>query len=227
MFIDAATENISVATSWQRCDLDLLGKIAAYPVANIGDALGRTGLMASAIRPVWKGAHCHGAILPIQTREGDNLAIHRALDEAQPGDVLVVNGFSDKNRAVFGDLLAEIAIARGVAGVVIDGAVRDAETIAAIGLPTYAIATTPAGPFKTGPGVIGHAVACGNVVCHPGDAIIADGDGVAVISSTRLTHVLSNLEAIDRMESDLRNRIMLSRQPTKDPEVTSVTAISG
>ena len=224
MFIKASTESITVTQPWERCDAELVAKIAAYPVANIGDALGRTGLMCSAIHGVWAGAACHGSILPINTREGDNLAIHRALDEAQPGDVLVVNGFSDINRAVFGDLLAEICLARGVAGVIIDGAVRDAEAIGAIGLAAFARATTPAGPSKMGPGTVGEPVACGNLVCNPGDAIVADSDGIAVIPRARLAEVLAKLGEIDAMETALRQQIIQSRLAgTAAPQLAAAT----
>jgi regulator of RNase E activity RraA len=225
MFISASTESITVSGPWERADPELVAKIAAYPVANIGDALGRTGLMGSAIRGVWTGAACHGSILPINTREGDNLAIHRALDEAQPGDVLVVNGFADVNRAVFGDLLAEICLARGVTGVVIDGAVRDAEAIGAIGLAAFARAVTPAGPSKMGPGTVGEPVACGNLVCNPGDAIVADSDGIAVIPRARLAQVLAKLVEIDAMEAALREQIIQTRKNSATaPELAAATS---
>src|SRR3712207_2382583 len=137
MFINASTESISVATDWTRAPLERVEALARYPVALIGDIQHRMGMMASAIRPMTRHARFFGTILPVLTREGDNLAIHRALDEAVPGDVLVINGHTEVNRAVFGDLLAEICLARGIAGVVIDGAVRDVDEIEALGLPVF------------------------------------------------------------------------------------------
>ncbi|MCY1157416.1 MAG: methyltransferase [Citricoccus sp.] len=121
-----------------------------------------------------------GTVLPIQTRAGDSLAIHRALADAHPGDVLVINANSDTNRACFGDFLGELCIARGV---------------------------SPAGPFKYGPGVIGTPVACGNVVCNPGDAILGDSDGIVVIPRHLIHTTLENTRAQENTEAAMRGRI--------------------
>jgi RraA family protein len=212
MFINASAESITVTTGWERAPGDQIDAVAQHPVALIGDVQRRLGMMASAIRPMTKHARFHGTILPVLTREGDNLAIHRALDEAQPGDVLVINGNSEVNRSVFGDLLAEICIARGVAGVVIDGAVRDVDEIEALGLPVFARGANPAGPSKTGPGTVGVAVACGNIVCHAGDAIIGDRDGLIVVSRDDLASHAAKLIEQDAFESSLRSKIRNSAQ---------------
>lgn len=207
MFIDAEADNCRVAPAWPRPDPEILAAFHGFPTASIGDSQDRLGLVHSAIRAQWRGARCVGAALPVLTREGDNLAIHRALDEAHPGDVLVVNGFGETSRAVFGDLLAEICLARGVRGVVLDGATRDLEAIAELGLPVWARAGTPAGPTKTGPGVIGETVAIGGAVVDPGDIVVADGDGVAVIANDNAASVLDRLSAIERFEDSLRQQI--------------------
>ena len=212
MFINAPTESISVTTGWMRAPLDRIEAVAQYPVALIGDIQRRIGMMASAIRPMTKHARFHGTILPVLTREGDNLAIHRALDEAIPGDVLVINGNAEVNRAVFGDLLAEICLARGIAGVVIDGAVRDVDEIEALGLPVFARDVNPAGPSKTGPGTVGIPVACGNVVCNPGDAIIGDRDGIIVVSRDDLVPYATKIVEQEALASALRSKIRESAQ---------------
>ena len=207
VFIDVPTDNCRVTTSGSRPDATALAALEAYTSANIGDAQDRLNMMSAAIKPQCGGARCVGTALTVLTRDGDNLAIHRALDEAEPGDVLVINGHSNINRAVFGDLLAEICLARRVAGVVIDGAIRDRDAIAELQLPVWATGVTPTGPTKNGPGIIGEPVACGGVVVTTGDVIVADGDGVAVITPTRLDAVLGTLAAIDQMEANLRARI--------------------
>lgn len=207
MFINASAENITVAEPWQRADLELIRAISHYPVALIGDVLQRLGMMASAIHHLAGDRSFFGTILPIVTREGDNLAIHRALDDARPGDVLVINGNSEVNRAVFGDLLGEICLARQVVAVVIDGAVRDVEELQAMGLPTYARAINPAGPSKHGPGTVGYPVACGNVVCNPGDAILGDRDGVIVIDKAVLAALPARLQAQSDFENAFRERV--------------------
>ncbi|WP_031466202.1 aldolase [Sciscionella sediminilitoris] len=207
MFIDAPADSCRVAPAWPRPDAETLAAFAAFPTANIGDAQDRLGLVNGTVRAQWPGARCTGAALPVLTREGDNLAIHRALDEAVPGDVLVVNALGENSRAVFGDLLAEICRTRGVRGVVLDGATRDATAIAELGLPLWARASSPAGPTKNGPGVIGEPVAIGGVVVSPGDIVVADADGVAVVSPQRAAELLDRLETIEHYETGLRQRI--------------------
>ncbi len=207
MFITVSTDSIRVADAWERAPLDLIATLAAYPVALIGDIQNRMGMMASCLRPVTRKAALSGTILPVNTREGDNLAIHRALDEARPGDVLVVNGNAEINRSVFGDLLADICIAKGVVGVVIDGSVRDVEELEGLGLPVFARGVNPAGPTKTGPGTVGLPVACGNVVCNPGDVIIGDRDGLIVVSRNDLATFGTRIVEQEAFETSLRKRI--------------------
>ncbi|MDH0746855.1 RraA family protein [Pseudomonas sp. GD03842] len=207
MFINASDENIAVSDNWERAPLNLIEDISRYPVALIGDVLQRLGMMASAIRHVAGKPTFFGTVLPILTWEGDNLAIHRALDDAQPGDVLVINGNGETNRAVFGDLLGEVCLARNVAAVVIDGAVRDIEELDTMGLPVYARAVNPAGPSKHGPGHVGAPVACGNVVCNAGDAILGDRDGIIVISRHILPTLAEKLSIQDGIENTFRERV--------------------
>ncbi|MFS0826010.1 RraA family protein [Pseudomonas phoenicis] len=210
MFINVSDESIRVNAAWERADLALVEDISRYPVALIGDVLDRMGMMASAIRHTAGKPRFFGTILPLNTREGDNLAIHRALDEAQPGDVLVINGNGEVNRSVFGDLLGEICLAKQVAAVVIDGAVRDVEELDGMGLPVYARAVNPAGPSKWGPGQVGIAVACGNVVCYPGDAIIGDRDGIIVVARSLLPTLAERVKRQDGYESSFREKVRAS-----------------
>lgn len=210
MFINVSDESINVSEGWERADLGLIEEISHYPIALIGDVLQRMGMMASAIHHVAGKPSFFGTILPLLTREGDNLAIHRALDDAQPGDVLVVNANGEVNRAVFGDLLGEICLLKKVAAVVIDGAVRDIEELDVMGLPTYARAVNPAGPSKYGPGQVGAPVACGNVVCNPGDAILGDRDGVIVISRHILPTLAERLKTQNDFEISFRERVRAS-----------------
>lgn len=208
MFVDAPTDSCVIADmDWPRPERELIASFGVYPAANVGDALSRLGLMEPAITARTPQAGCVGPALTVLTREGDNLAIHRALDDARPGDVLVVNALGESSRAVFGDLLAEVCLAHEVAGVVIDGAVRDAAAIAALGLPVWARGVTPAGPSKHGPGHIGVPIACGRVVVNPGDLIVADGDGVAVVPRQACASVLDDLGRIARTEDRFREQV--------------------
>lgn len=210
MFIDVSDVSIEVHATWDRAPLDQIEVLSRYPVALIGDVQNRMGMMASAIRPMTGNTRFFGTILPVLTREGDNLALHRALDDARPGDVLVVNGNSETNRAVFGDIMGEICVSRGIAGVVIDGATRDVEELEKAGLPVFARAVNPAGPSKVGPGTVGLPIACGNVVCNPGDAILGDRDGVIVVASRHLATCVEKIARQDEFEEILRKKIRAS-----------------
>jgi regulator of RNase E activity RraA len=210
MFIELATDNCSVE-AWCRASAQTLAAFRPFPAANVGDAQDRFGLVHSAIRAQSAGARCVGSALTVLTREGDNLAIHRALDEARSGDVLVVSGLGDETRALFGDLLAEVCLVRGVAGVVLDGVTRDVAAIAELGLPVWARGSTAAGPTKTGPGRIGVPVAIGGVVVNPGDIVVGDTDGVAVVPRDRAGETLDRLAKIESFEEGLRERIRATR----------------
>ena len=141
------------------------------------------------------------------TRAGDNKFLHEALRLAQPGDVLVVNGQGDESRALIGELMAEQAKANKLAGFVIDGAVRDAETIGEIEVPVFARAVTPAGPYKDGPGRLGRTVAVGGVAVAPGDIVLGDADGVDIGPLGEAEQVLQGAEAKYADETARRNEI--------------------
>jgi len=178
----------------------LVERFRGVPAATIGDAQERLWVLDGGIGPMWAGAACLGPALPIYTRAGDNLAVHAALDMARPGDVLVVNGQGDRTRALVGAQLVARAHRAGLAGLVIDGAVRDVDESAAIGLPVFARVATPAGPYKHGPAEIGFPVACGGVVCSPGDIVCGDADGVAIVPRERAERVADSVEDLVRRE---------------------------
>ncbi|MFJ6538442.1 hypothetical protein ACIQH5_19620 [Paenarthrobacter sp. NPDC091711] len=209
MFIDAPTTSL-VVRDRPAMPTNNVGGLSRYPVANIGDAMDRLNLMDAAIKSQWDGARCVGPALTVLTRDGDNLAIHRALDDASPGDVLVINALGGTARAVFGDLLAEVCLAAGIAGVVIDGLTRDRAAIQALGLPLWARGVSPAGPAKYGPGQVFTPVACGGVVVNPGDIIAADDDGIAVIPQENAEAVLNRLATIDDFEEAFRQKVRAS-----------------
>lgn len=191
---------------------DVIRRLGAIPAANIGDAQERIGV-ASGLYPVWAGARLSGPAYTVWTRPGDNLIIHTALDGAKPGDVIVVNGGGDQSRALIGDLIGLRAKKLGIAGFVIDGAVRDAEALAACGLPVFARSVTPAGPYKFGPGRLQIPVAIAGVVVAPGDIIVADADGVVVVSEQDAVQVLADAERVEARETAKR----LSLEETASP----------
>lgn len=204
MFIDADTSKIRVSLLPERPDRTSVERLAQYPVALIGDTQDRVGMLSSELRPRTTHPRLAGSILPVYCREGDNLAVHRALEEIQPGDVLVINAMGDTTRAIIGGLVAEAAALRGAVGIVIDGAVRDVEELEAIGLPVYSRGISPAGPYKFGPGSVGEAVACGHVVCHPGHVIIGDSDGLIVLPPNRIDGIADAVESQEDYEKSLK-----------------------
>lgn len=180
--------------------LDRLGRL---PTAVIGDVMDRLGLMHSGIKPVWTGATLVGRARTIWTRAGDNKTIHEALPDVQANDVLVVNGEGDLTRALIGELIGRRSQRAGAAGFVIDGAVRDASGLAELGVPVFARAVTPAGPYKFGPGRIQVPVAVGGVAVIPGDYIVGDEDGVAVVAPAQVEAVIVAAEAKHQREIDM------------------------
>jgi RraA family protein len=210
MYIAAATDRVSIAAIWPRAAAADIRRLGEVPAANVGDALQRMTVMDGGIR-LFAGRAMLGNALTVDVRSGDNLAIHRALDEAQPGDVLVVNGHGDITRALIGDLIGEIMVNGGVAGAVVDGAVRDVQALSEMGLAVYARAVTPAGPFKDGPGAIGAPVAVGGVVVAAGDVLVGDSDGVVVVPRHRVQEVVDAVDGIGAKEEALRRRILAAR----------------
>ncbi|MCV7287670.1 RraA family protein [Mycolicibacterium wolinskyi] len=191
---------------------ELLERFAKLPTANVADAMDRLGALDSRIKPVWNGATIAGPAYTVWTRAGDNKLLHEALRLAGPGDVLVVNGEGDETRALIGELMAERAKASGIAGFVIDGAVRDAETIGEIEVPVFARAVTPAGPFKHGPGRLGCTVAVGGVAVAPGDIVLGDSDGVVIVPQAEAEKVLERAEAKFEDETARRADIKAGRK---------------
>ncbi|MBV7483915.1 RraA family protein [Bordetella sp. BOR01] len=134
--------------------------------------------LGAGIRPLQAGWIVYGRALTVSVPAGDNLAIHAALAQVRPGEVLVVDAQGYRNRAVMGGIMCAQAAAAGVAGVIVDGAMRDVAELRAGSLPVYALDISPAGPTKAGGGSVGLPVRCGGVAVHTGDWIMADDDGV-------------------------------------------------
>ncbi|WP_336855160.1 methyltransferase [Sinomonas albida] len=201
----------------------LCRRFGALPTPNIGDAMERLGVLDSAIKSVWPGGRLAGPAFTVWTRAGDNAYIHRALAEAAPGDVVVVNGQGDESRALLGDLIGARARNAGLAGFVIDGAVRDAAGLEQVGMPVFARTTSPAGPYKNGPGALGCAVAVGGVAVLPGDIVVGDDDGAVVVPRGRAEEVLLAAEAVQQDEAE-RMRNILAQAAVNAPEEASACA---
>lgn len=197
-----------IDTNWQRASADRTASFEGIPSTVLADVMNRMGAVDSGIHAVWPGAACVGSALTVWVRAGDNLMIHKAINMAQPGDVIVVNGQGDLTRALFGELMGTSAKTLGVAGLIFDGVVRDAAGLRGLSLPVFARGLAASGPFKAGPGEIGRPVACGGVVCHSGDIIVADADGVAVIPQADADFILQAAQKKLAQEQKRRDEIL-------------------
>jgi 4-hydroxy-4-methyl-2-oxoglutarate aldolase len=176
---------------------------ARQSVARLGAAtLGESGAtaMRARLRPVWPGARVVGSALPVRAAPGDNLAIHVALASAAAGEVLVVQIDGEPELGFWGEVLTTQAQARGVAGLVIDGGVRDVDALERLGFPVFATMVALRGASKVSSGAVGSPVVVGDVEVAAGDVIVGDTDGVAVIPHDRLDEVLAAGEARERKE---------------------------
>ena len=148
-----------------------------------------------------------GRALTVKVAAGDNLFIHKALDLAQPGDVVVVDGGGETSRALIGEIMVAIAKSRKLAGFVIDGAIRDSGTIGRDDFPVFARAAIHRGPYKHGPGAIGESVCIGGMVINPGDIVVGDADGVVAFPVTVAGELLQAVQAQERKEEEMLRQI--------------------
>lgn len=161
----------------------LINAFGQLPAANVADCMNRSCGMHPRIKQFAKGSTpiVAGPALTVKTRAGDNLIIHQALDIAQPGDILVISNEGTDQRSLMGEIMFTYAKYKKIAALIIDGPIRDVDSIATLGLPIYATGSNPAGPYKTGPGEVNVPISCGEISVAPGDVIVADCDGVIVI----------------------------------------------
>jgi len=185
----------------------LIDAFRGLPVANISDCMTRMTAGGPRLRPMHKGGPMAGPALTVKCRPGDNLMIHKALTMAQPGDVIVVDAGGDLTNALFGEIMVATAVKIGVAGVVLNGAVRDSEEIGQGDFPLYAAGVTHRGPYKDGPGEINVAIAIDGMVIHPGDLIVGDADGLLCVPYDDAEQVLAathkKMEVERKMMADI------------------------
>jgi 4-hydroxy-4-methyl-2-oxoglutarate aldolase len=182
--------NNDIVRDFERVSPDLVRQASEFQAAILADVNGRRGALhgrVAALRPRMKLA---GPALTVDVRPGDNLMIHAAIALAKPGDVLVIDGKADQTAALMGTIMMTACKQLGLAGVVIDGAVRDSLEIDEMDFPVFSFGTNPNGPTKNVPGRIGHAVSCGDVTVRSGDLVVADADGVVVVERERVEGLL-------------------------------------
>ncbi|MBP9532154.1 MAG: RraA family protein [Syntrophaceae bacterium] len=163
--------------------IHVLEAFKKLPAANVADCMNRLSALSSRIRLVSspKEEIMVGTALTVKARPGDNLMIHKALNMAGPGDVIIVSNEEDSSQSLVGEIMVTYAKYKGVTGLIFDGPIRDIGAISGMDIPVYATGTTPGGPFKDGPGEVNTPISCGGAMIEPGDIILADKDGVIVI----------------------------------------------
>jgi regulator of RNase E activity RraA len=185
----------------ERADPAIIEELKKYPTPNIADAMGRFRVMDPGIKPVNRDDFVAGPAVTVMCAPGDNLMFHKSLQLAKPGDVIVGNYFGASNTAGFGGLMARTAKKIGIAGLVIDGAIRDVEDFKRLELPAFSRTVAASGCFKDGPGEVNFPISCGGVVVMPGDIIVASKDGIVVVPKDDAEYVLKETKAIWNWEA--------------------------
>ncbi|QZS52489.1 4-carboxy-4-hydroxy-2-oxoadipate aldolase/oxaloacetate decarboxylase [Rhodococcus opacus] len=170
-----------IVTDPPRACIDKVDKLAEYGVATVHEALGRTGFLGPKLRPVHLGSRVGGTAVTVLSWPGDNLMIHAAIEQCQPGDLLVVTTTSPSSDGMFGDLFATALQTRGVRGLVTEAGVRDVAELNAMGFPVWSTAVSAQGTVKATAGAVNIPIIIGGQTIRPGDAVLADDDGVMVV----------------------------------------------
>lgn len=193
-----------IRRDFERVSPEVVRKASSFAASILADVAGRRGTLDGRIAPLLPSMRLAGPAFTIEVRPGDNLMIHAAMTMAKPGDVLVIDGKGDRSCALMGSIMINACKKLGLAGVVIDAAIRDSEELRELGFPVYAVGTNPNGPTKFVPGRINWPISCGGIAVNPGDLIVGDGDGVVVIEREKAE---SLLDPAGRKVADERARI--------------------
>ncbi|WP_246032994.1 RraA family protein [Falsirhodobacter xinxiangensis] len=195
-----------------RCvDADIIDGFRTVPVANVSDVMERVWSAPASIRPIHDGTPMCGPAVTVRAAPGDNLLVHKALDVAEPGDVIVVDAGGDLTNSILGEMMITHAIARRLGGIVIFGAIRDFDTLKTWSFPVFAAGVTHRGPYKNGPGELNVPIALGSMVIEPGDVVLGDGDGVITVPFVDANSILEAAQKKHAKElahmTDLQNGV--------------------
>jgi 4-hydroxy-4-methyl-2-oxoglutarate aldolase len=196
-----------VVRNISRADANVVKRLGALGVATVHEAYGRFGLMKPYMRPIWAGGEAAGTAVTVLAQPGDNRMIHVAVEQCQPGDLLVVGCTADNTDGMFGDLLATSLMARGVRGLVIDAGCRDVKSLKEMGFPVWSKAISAKGTVKATLGAVNVPVVCAGINVFPGDAVVADDDGVVVVRGKDAAEVAVKAEKRQTDEDGKRRQL--------------------
>ena len=197
-----------IVTGVRRADLAVVDQLAILGVATVHEAIGRAGYLGPGLRPIQGGARVGGTAVTALCWPGDNLMIHAAAEQCRAGDLLVVTTTSPSTDGLFGELLATSLAARGVRGIVIEAGLRDVAELLAMRFPAWSAAVSAQGTVKETPGAVNVPVSVGGQIVRPGDAIVADDDGVVCVPRDDVSQALAAAQA--RVAKEEQNRTALA-----------------